>query len=163
MKTWQIRMGKIMRNRRSFFLFGVQYVIASFKKVLFFLSNSDHQSFWPKNNPTGHPRPWGFLQLTSAVTNSYLLDLCAKSVLLKESITVLSQPVQPAPNYIGIGTTSSKREIYRETIVDDRCYECTESSLKALCKHFTTIPLREFCGKNYKWGSFTFFKHRTHF
>ena len=98
------------------------------------------------------------LQLTSTVTSSSLVDLCPKTIVLEGSITVLSQPVQTLSNYVEIGTSSSKREIYmyRETIVDDRCYECAKSSLKAVYKYFTTVPLCEFCGKNYKWGSFTF-------
>ena len=41
--------------------------------------------------------------------------------------------------------------------MDDRCYECTKSSLKVLYKYFTIIPLCEFCDKDYKWDSFNFF------
>jgi len=40
--------------------------------------------------------------------------------------------------------------------VYDGCYVCMKSSLQALCKYFTTNPLCEFCGKDYKWSSATF-------
>ena len=73
-------------------------------------------------------------------------------------ITAPSQPAQPSSSSVELPVRRQTRkgQIYVESTVDDGCYVCTKSSLQALCKYFTTNPLCEFCGKDYKWGSATF-------
>ena len=82
----------------------------------------------------------------------------ANTDVLVGPTTVPSQPVQPPSSSVEVPVRrqTRKRQIYVESTVDDECYVCTKSSLKALCKYFTTNPLCEFCGKDYKWVSATF-------
>ena len=78
-----------------------------------------------------------------------------KTDVLKRPITT---PSQPSPGSVELTARhqTRKRRIYVECTVDDGCYVCTKSSLQALCKYFTTNPLCEFCGKDYKWSLTTF-------
>ena len=82
----------------------------------------------------------------------------AKTDVLEGPITSPSQPLQPSSSSVEVPVRQQtrKRQIYVESTVDDECYVCTKASLQALCKYFTTNPLCEFCGKDYKWGSATF-------
>ena len=81
-----------------------------------------------------------------------------KTDVLEGPIMAPSQPAQPSSSSVEVPVRqqTQKRQIYVESTVDDGCYVCTKSSLQALCKYFTTNPLCEFCGKDYKWGSATF-------
>ena len=82
----------------------------------------------------------------------------AKTDVLQAPVTAPSRPVQPSSSSVEVPVRqhTRKRQIYVESTVDDGSYVCTKSSLQALCKYFTTNPLCEFCGKDYKWGSATF-------
>ena len=82
----------------------------------------------------------------------------AKTDVLQAPVTAPSRPVQPSSSSVEVPVRqhTRKRQIYVESTVDDGSFVCTKSSLQALCKYFTTNPLCEFCGKDYKWGSATF-------
>lgn len=81
-----------------------------------------------------------------------------KTNVLQGPTTSPSKPDQQSPSSgeVPVQQRTRKRQIYVESTVDDGCYVCTKSSLQALCKYFTTNPLCEFCGKDYKWCSATF-------